>query len=670
MAGGEGVEGLAHELHGLGLGLVALGLDARGLLFHEGLQLRGGEGGLAQNLGHQAQGGRHVLPGDLDHGQGRGGRAVHHDLGLQLVEGIRELLPGVLGGAPHEHGARQARDGLAVHQLGLAAEAQGELQGGHGSFRLPGEQGGLQSVRGGEAHRAGLHVLGAGIEGFALGDHLLALVVLHQGCDVLGGGELRAIRLLGGDVLGQGAIAGLEGGFGRGLHLIGLGRQGPVPLEEQVAPVASGHAFAEDDGQGLGVGEELVDGLAELGLGPLQLGGREWVRLQGLKLLEEHLLRLLRVAVLGQDHAEYLQARLGGAFRGLEDLGRQLGLHQGLVEAAGGARGEDVGGQIHVAARRMESWGNVVAHHEQGRAAHPADRDAALAILDGLARIGGFEGALGVLQRAEGLVDAGQRFAFIELPGHHQDGVVRRVVAVVEGAEVLHIHLLDVRAGADGRLAVVVPVEGHGLEPLDGHAEGIVLAGLKFIAHHGHLAALAVLAPQRLRREVAVLHAIRFEVQGLAEVLLRGREGDVVVGAVEGGGAVEVPAQLVEQLGYVGVLGRALEDHVLQQVRHARLAIVLVAAAHQVGDVGGDGGLAGIGEEQHPQAVGEPVFGDAFHCRQLGWRGQGGCWGGFGLGGDLRDPGLRGLSCHQREGQGPTEGQPQSTEEGHGASRL
>jgi hypothetical protein len=63
----------------------------------------------------------------------------------------------------------------------------------------------------------------------------------------------------------------------------------------------------------------------------------------------------------------------------------------------------------------------------------------------------------------------------------------------------------------------------------------------------------------------------------------------VVVGAVEGGGAVELHAAVGELARDVRVLGRALEHQVLEQVRHAGLAVVFLARADLVGDVHGDG---------------------------------------------------------------------------------
>ena len=50
----------------------------------------------------------------------------------------------------------------------------------------------------------------------------------------------------------------------------------------------------------------------------------------------------------------------------------------------------------------------------------------------------------------------------------------------------------------------------------------------------------------------------------------------------------------------------------LQQVRHAGLAVVLVARAHVIGQVDRGRGLGVIGDQQHLQAIGQPVLVDAF----------------------------------------------------------
>ncbi len=60
------------------------------------------------------------------------------------------------------------------------------------------------------------------------------------------------------------------------------------------------------------------------------------------------------------------------------------------------------------------------------------------------------------------------------------------------------------------------------------------------------------------------------------------------------------------------MLVRALEDHVLEQVSHAGLAVGLVARAYEVRHVHCDRLLRGIGEEKHMEAVRELVLRDAF----------------------------------------------------------
>ena len=65
---------------------------------------------------------------------------------------------------------------------------------------------------------------------------------------------------------------------------------------------------------------------------------------------------------------------------------------------------------------------------------------------------------------------------------------------------------------------------------------------------------------------------------------------------------------------------RPFEDHVLQQVGHARFAVAFVPRADEHGHVHGDRRPRMIGIEQQPQAVVELVLGDAFDGRDLLWR--------------------------------------------------
>ena len=83
------------------------------------------------------------------------------------------------------------------------------------------------------------------------------------------------------------------------------------------------------------------------------------------------------------------------------------------------------------------------------------------------------------------------------------------------------------------------------------------------------------------------------------------------------GRAVELGPALLHGPGDVGVGGRALEDHVLEQVGHAGLAVALVPRADQDGQVDRDLGTGRVGEQEHAQAVIEPVLGDPLHARDL-----------------------------------------------------
>ena len=100
----------------------------------------------------------------------------------------------------------------------------------------------------------------------------------------------------------------------------------------------------------------------------------------------------------------------------------------------------------------------------------------------------------------------------------------------------------------------------------------------------------------------------RFESDAELEVLVGGGHGLEVVGAVVVRGAVEAGPVIAQRLGHLRVVGRALEDHVLEQVSHAGFAVAFVAAAHEHGHVHGHGRPRRLGKEQHPCPVGEPVL--------------------------------------------------------------
>ena len=237
-----------------------------------------------------------------------------------------------------------------------------------------------------------------------------------------------------------------------------------------------------------------------------------------------------------------------------------------------------------------------------GAAAHG---DAALAVAGRLGRVQARQRARRLRDAAELARDDRQRGRRVELAGDHQHRVVRLVVGAVERAQALDVDALDVRARADDRLAVGVPVVGRRLHLLPQHEQRVVLAALELVAHDRHLGVERLLADEGLR------HALGLDLDRELEVLRRRGEGLVVVRAVEARRAVHLHAAAAELLPQVLDRRRAEEQHVLEQVRHAGLAVVLVARADAVGDRDRRGRLARVGEEDDLEPVVERVLGHA-----------------------------------------------------------
>ena len=254
---------------------------------------------------------------------------------------------------------------------------------------------------------------------------------------------------------------------------------------------------------------------------------------------------------------------------------------------------------------------DVVSDADHADVPDAPQRHQPLAVLWRLLGPGGLQLARRAGQAAEVLRDQGQRLGLVELARHDQHDVVRLVVLLVERLKVLDRHALDVAAVADRGLAVVVPVVGHRFNSLHQHARRRVLASLEFVAHHGHLRIQVLLLDE------AVHHAVGLEVNGELQVLVRGRQGLEIVHPIQRGAAIERRAVVLEGLRHVGVIRRALEDHVLQQMRHARLAVTFLTRADQHGQVDRDLRLRVVREKQDTQAVLELVFGDALNAGDL-----------------------------------------------------
>ncbi len=213
--------------------------------------------------------------------------------------------------------------------------------------------------------------------------------------------------------------------------------------------------------------------------------------------------------------------------------------------------------------------------------------------------------------RAEILGDQRERLVGIESAGDDQDGVVGLIVGAIESLQVADVDALDVGARAYRGLAVVVPIVGRCHHAFPQNVLRIVLAAFHFVADDRHFAVEIFLGDERID------HAVGFHRQYPVEVLVGRGERLVIVGAVEAGRAVEVHSALAQAVHDVAARRRALEHHMLKQMRHARLAVRLLARSDFVGDVDGGLGLARVREQQDLEAVGEPVLGDALDARAL-----------------------------------------------------
>ena len=178
--------------------------------------------------------------------------------------------------------------------------------------------------------------------------------------------------------------------------------------------------------------------------------------------------------------------------------------------------------------------GNWIGGHDELHVTHTPQRHLALAVLGGLRGVGGLELPLRARDLAERLGNQREGGVGLELPSDEQHGVVGLVVVPVEGLQPLDGHVLDVGAGADGRVAVVVPEIRRAQHALEQHARGAVLADLELVAHHAHLAVEIALRDARRH------HPVGFHAERPLEGLLRSRERLVVVRAIVVGAAVHV----------------------------------------------------------------------------------------------------------------------------------
>ena len=198
---------------------------------------------------------------------------------------------------------------------------------------------------------------------------------------------------------------------------------------------------------------------------------------------------------------------------------------------------------------------------------------------------------------------------FVKATGNHQYRIVRLVITLIKRPQPVDVDVFHIAAGANRILAVVVPQIGGGSHALQQDGETIVFAAFHLVAHYRHFAIEVSLAQPSMQ------HAVGFHLQRPLQVGIAGGKGFEIIGAIKPGGGVghhRPPRKFAID---IGIFRRALEQQVLQQVRHAGFAVVFVARAHQISDVDGGRGFARIGCQQHAQAIAQTIFANAFHLR-------------------------------------------------------
>ena len=218
-------------------------------------------------------------------------------------------------------------------------------------------------------------------------------------------------------------------------------------------------------------------------------------------------------------------------------------------------------------------------------------RQVGVAVEHVLALLAGVERLLALHRRrrlaapdaAEVLLDEPLRLGRLEVAGDDERGVVRRVVEVEELLHVRRLPGVQVVHRADDRVRVgeaARRVEGAvRLLEDDLHVRRVVDAQPALLLH-----GLALVVEVRVG-DGERAHAVGLEPEREVEPVRRHRL--VVVGAVLGGAPVEAPAGPLEQRHVVALphVLRALEHHVLEEVREAAASFDLTARADVIPDV-------------------------------------------------------------------------------------
>ena len=197
------------------LRIAAAGFGGGDALLADGFEFAIGEGGFAKDLGGEAERAGKVGFHGFDAGAGAGGAAGDTDVRLEAIHLVLDLLAGMVLGAAHEHAAGDAGSGGLAEEGLLIAVADGERRRRRCRRGFCARAGTSSCRRAGCCGRTRDSMLdGLGSKASPAATTAEPLKSLNVGGDIGGGRNFGAVRALGGDEGGEGAVGFLQVGLG------------------------------------------------------------------------------------------------------------------------------------------------------------------------------------------------------------------------------------------------------------------------------------------------------------------------------------------------------------------------------------------------------------------------------------------------------------------------
>ena len=339
----------------------------------------------------------------------------------------------------------------------------------------------------------------------------------------------------------------------------------------------------------------------ELVLGALQLTLGDALGLELVELGDQRLLHVIRRLARidecdGIEDAGGLQ-EAAAAERGQGEAGL---VDQLAIDPRGLAVGQRLRHHEHRIRIGMAVVGRLVRHHHRRQRPGLLEVDPALLGVHRLLRDVARHRRRRLGDAGEVLIHQADRVVRLEVAGDQQRGVVRHVVGVVERADIINGRRIEVVHAADHRVLVGMHVEGMKADQLVQQAERRILdAHAALFLHHLALGDEGLLVHAQAR------HAIGFHPQRQRQVLRRNglmKHRRVLVGI--GVGLATNRGDDRRVLFGLDVLG-ALEHHVLEEMREAGPARLLVLRTHVVPQLDLDNRRRLVLVQDHDHAIGE-----------------------------------------------------------------